>query len=413
LWKDTSIDSFLLAKSPLITFVKATNACGTAYDTITIKAFQSQAINLVSDSILCKGKSIVFNINIQGKNSYLWQDGTTSPQYTINQPGIYSITVTDTNSCQRSASVKITNLANPSISLPNDTIACNAISLPLQIQCAGCNYNWSNGATSATITADKEGTYSVTASNVCGNTKDSIHVGIDISPKIKTIGDTTICKGTSIVYSIGLEGNYSYHWQDASTDSLYTISKAGTYSFTVTDPHHCSSNKLFNITENIAPKFQLPNDSSYCDSIQIPLDVSCNACLYSWNDGFTLPHYVISKAGTYIVTVSNSCGTKSDSIIVHKIDCESMLDVPSAFSPNNDNINDVLYAVGKSIEHVSFKIFNRWGQLVFESNSMSNGWDGKQNGKAAEEGVYVYYISATSIKDGHTLTQTGTITLIR
>jgi gliding motility-associated-like protein len=95
------------------------------------------------------------------------------------------------------------------------------------------------------------------------------------------------------------------------------------------------------------------------------------------------------------------------------VDCASFLDVPSAFSPNNDNINDVLYAVGKSIENLSFKIFNRWGQIVFQSNNLSNGWDGKINGKDAEEGVYIYSIMASSLSDGHVLSQTGNITIIR
>ena len=157
----------------------------------------------------------------------------------------------------------------------------------------------------------------------------------------------------------------------------------------------------------------MPNDTSYCDKMQLLLDVNCLECSYMWNNGSTQPQQTIDKAGTYSVVVSTICGSKTDSIVVKKVDCESMLDVPTAFSPNDDNLNDILFAVGKNIENIQFRIFNRWGQMIFESTDLKNGWDGKQNGKALDEGVYMFYISAKSTKDGHVLSQSGNITLIR
>jgi len=413
LWSNKSTDSTISAQSPSIQFVKASNACGIVYDTITISAFPNKTIQLPSDSILCPGKSMTFNVSLSGTNTYLWQDGNTNPQYTINKTGIFTVQITDDNNCVSSKSITVTGLAVPSITLPNDTVACDTISLQLSVQCPSCKYLWQNANTTASLLANTIGTYSVTASNVCGISKDSIRVKIIESPILKRINDTTLCSGTSVIINTGIFGKHNYVWQDGQVDSTLSISKAGNYSVTITDQNHCKNSESFIVSELLKPQVSLPKDSIFCDSLNLPIDVSCQNCSYLWNDASTIPEQTLTKAGIYSVTVSNICGSKADTIQITKVDCQSFLDVPTAFSPNNDNLNDILFAVGKSIENFQFQIFNRWGQMIFESTDLKMGWDGKQNGKSVEEGVYMFHVTAKSVNDGHILSQSGTITLIR
>ncbi len=86
--------------------------------------------------------------------------------------------------------------------------------------------------------------------------------------------------------------------------------------------------------------------------------------------------------------------------------------IPTAFSPNGDGQNDILYARGHNIAAFHLAIFDRWGNKVFESQSMNQGWDGTYNYKPMETGTYVYYADG-SYTDGKTFHQKGNITLVR
>jgi gliding motility-associated-like protein len=86
--------------------------------------------------------------------------------------------------------------------------------------------------------------------------------------------------------------------------------------------------------------------------------------------------------------------------------------VPNAFSPNGDGNNDILYIHGKAIFQLSFKLYDRWGHLVFETSTLDNGWNGIYNGQPAPTEGYAYLMDVT-FTDGVTLTKKGSITLLR
>jgi len=89
-----------------------------------------------------------------------------------------------------------------------------------------------------------------------------------------------------------------------------------------------------------------------------------------------------------------------------------LADVPSGFSPNGDGNNDIVFVRGFSIKEMDFKIYNRWGQLVFESTDREKGWDGTFNGKPQPMDAYAYILTAT-FKDGTHYKKKGNITLLR
>ena len=89
-----------------------------------------------------------------------------------------------------------------------------------------------------------------------------------------------------------------------------------------------------------------------------------------------------------------------------------LVDVPSGFSPNGDGVNDVVYVKGYGIEKMTFRIFNRWGEKVFESTNMNNGWDGRYKGVMQEMEVYQYTLNVTFFDKSNT-TKKGSITLLK
>jgi gliding motility-associated-like protein len=98
------------------------------------------------------------------------------------------------------------------------------------------------------------------------------------------------------------------------------------------------------------------------------------------------------------------------------IDTDNPLDneifVPNTFTPNSDGKNDVLYVYGNSIAKLRLRIYNQWGEFIYESLNIQNGWDGTYRGRTQPNGVYVYQLEA-DFNDGTKATKKGTITLLR
>lgn len=115
------------------------------------------------------------------------------------------------------------------------------------------------------------------------------------------------------------------------------------------------------------------------------------------------------------VTIPDGNGCPSiDSVLISVIECDiSDIFIPTAFSPNGDGKNDVLYPRGTScMNQISFLIYDRWGELVFESASPDLGWDGFFKGKLMNPAVFVYYLSGT-FPNGQSINRGGNITLLK
>jgi gliding motility-associated-like protein len=132
------------------------------------------------------------------------------------------------------------------------------------------------------------------------------------------------------------------------------------------------------------------------------------------------PIATINTNITYKLEVENVYGCMASDTISYTVQCEeaSQLFVPNAFSPDNDGLNDVLMVRGKGLASVKyFRIFNRWGQLVFEKNNFNpndpnHGWDGKVNGVPANPEVYVYTAEVVCTAGG-VFVKKGNVTLFR
>jgi gliding motility-associated-like protein len=124
---------------------------------------------------------------------------------------------------------------------------------------------------------------------------------------------------------------------------------------------------------------------------------------------------IATGPGKYWVDVINRCGKISDTIIVvKKIDgCECSLYMPSAFTPNNDGKNELIKAFSNCPVMGQLKIFNRWGQLVYQTNDLQNGWNGVYNNMPQTTGVYVYQVSYKYIFRPGEFMKKGTFVLIR
>jgi gliding motility-associated-like protein len=157
-------------------------------------------------------------------------------------------------------------------------------------------------------------------------------------------------------------------------------------------------------------------DSTYCPGEQFRLDAFVPFGTYAWNDGHEGSNHVITTTGTYSVTVRTPCAVLERSIDIGDGECAPLVNIPNAFTPDGDGINDV-FRIVLSAEPLDLEllIFDRWGEQLFSSTDPAATWDGTYNGTPAQDGVYVYQVTYRKVADTGVVSEKlrGHVTLLR
>jgi gliding motility-associated-like protein len=193
------------------------------------------------------------------------------------------------------------------------------------------------------------------------------------------------------------------------------VKDAGSYYITTKTALGCDSITYFTIKKDKdVTKLSLGNDSCLTQPVKIILRATTGFEKYFWNGNSitAADTFAITMPGSYAVKVSNKCGTKTDSIIIHP-KCDYPIYMPTAFTPNNDGINDDygISSLNKNIL-ISFKIYNRWGQVVFQTNKATERWNGRYKTEQLQFGSFTYYIQMLGLS-GKRLTAKGSFMLLR
>ncbi len=173
-WSDGSTNQTITTTNAGTYSVEVTlNNC-TGTDTAAFTNLPTPVVNLGSDTLACNGNSILLDAGNTGA-SYLWQDGSTAQTITVTVAGTYAVQVTQAG-CTGNDAVIVTYQGTPAFTLGKDTTACYDQQITLQLPAALGAFSWSNGSTDTSIQVSTAGIYSVTVSNVCGPTTDSINI---------------------------------------------------------------------------------------------------------------------------------------------------------------------------------------------------------------------------------------------
>jgi len=164
------------------------------------------------------------------------------------------------------------------------------------------------------------------------------------------------------------------------------------------------------------PFIDLGKDTTLCMEETLLLNANWPGADYLWQDNSTQSTFEVESEGLFWVTLSADGCEYTDSISVSFIDCSCEIKLPNAFTPNNDGVNDIFRLIPPidacSFTDFNFKIFNRWGTLIFESDSELSGWDGRYENKPVPSDAYIYIISYRLNDDTHGELK-GDVTLIR
>jgi gliding motility-associated-like protein len=410
LWKDGSTNSnYTIQNAGLYTLQVTQNGCSSS-DSILVNYKPLPVVHLGNDTGFCAGESLLLNAFSSNINSYLWQDNSTQPDYSVTAPGNYYVHVTGNNGCMNADTISITVTQPPSFSLGTDTALCDQQTLAYNFNISGATYLWNNGDTHNRYTINSAGIYWLKVSQGQCSSSDTITVNYNPLPKVNLGKDTSVCAGTAYTLNAYNSGA-NYLWQDNSRLSTYRVTNPGSYYVSV-DLNGCVQNDTVQIAYSSPPVFSLGNDTSLCPGQTIMLEPKVNGLVsYKWQDGSRLDHYTITAAGSYTLQVTNNCGSSTDELNVSTAVC--LLEMPTAFTPNNDGLNDVFRVrYSEFIKEFDMVIYNRWGEKIFETKDPHNGWDGNLKSLPQNEGSYVWVIKLTD-HNNKAQTAHGLVTLIR
>jgi gliding motility-associated-like protein len=306
---------------------------------------------------------------------------------------------------------------NSWLDLGNDTVVCfgESIWVDASLGCQG-HYLWNDGDTNALRQLDAPGIYSVTASLGCGPVSDQIRFDWQPFPDAALPSDTFLCPGGSVTLEAG-EGFDQYVWNDGSGGKLLTIAQPGFYWIEVTDAAGCTGRDTSFVSLLPEPMVDFGDDTELCNWDSALLDPGNEGIYasYTWQDQSDNDYYWVKLPGKYWVDVVNPCGKATDTVIFTFKDCQTQLWVPNAFTPDNGGTNSLFMAQGLNIAAFRMYIYNRWGEMVFESSDLNMGWNGTFAGRPCPSGVYVWIIRYKGISesDQNDQVRKGNVVLIR
>jgi gliding motility-associated-like protein len=290
------------------------------------------------------------------------------------------------------------------------------------------SYNWSNGAALPQLTGLSPGTYSVSVSDehACPSIDSDILISELEKINFQITGSDLLCyqDGTGeieVVNFSGGTGNYTtFEWlkngQEYSESPDVSNLQAGTYSFTVMDDNGCTATDSIVISEPAPIILELvgTNGTTTLGSIDLTATGGISPYTFLWNTGAITEDIDPLGGGLYYVDVTdgNLCKS-SDSIF---IEVHFRVYAPTAFSPNNDELNDefVIYGLGTDLRDFNLRIFNRYGQTVFETTDPNIHWNGKLYNTGQELPIEVYtWIIELNYIGGEKIIDKGNVTLLK
>lgn len=430
--------------------------CPDVTSTITIDIISCTGTPPVADFsasnvTICAGDCIDFtDLSTVGTNpSWSWsfpgaQTTTSTDQNPMGicylNPGTYDVTLTVTDDGGMDTETKVAYItvnASPNVTAtatPNDTI-CTGDQVTLTGGGA-VSYTWDNGVTDGVaFSPTATTTYTVIGTDANGCTRNAVITVVvencDPIQAIWGVNSTNICFNDCITFTDSSTGNIStWEWDfggggtpNTSTTPSPTICFDSTGTFTVSLTVIGGGDT--STTSQVISVFPGPTVTATLDTL---IDLGGSADLiavgsgpgtYSWDP----PEFVdCDTCATtfaspylntlYIVTHTDVNGCSATDTVDVMVNFIEGIDVPSAFSPNADGNNDILFVKGIGIESMTFTIYNRYGQKVFESDNQQIGWDGTFRGRPENSGVFTWMLEYRLVNQATGLLK-GNTTLIR
>ena len=409
-------------------------------DTVTVIARELPVISITNDTLICSIDTLQLSSSAAGAAQFLWSpnyrmsnQNIASPQVSPQNSTKYFLKITDAYQCVNNDSVFVNVKQFVSINAGNDTTICETDAIQLKPISDALHYKWmpATSLNNDSIRNPIANPLTTTTYQVIGNigkcqSNDNITIKVVPYPIANAGKDVSICfDSTTVLHASG--GTY-YLWDPPtylsnpnSPTPTATPARTTQYVVTVTDILGCSKGVKDTVIVTVFPKIvaSAGNDTTVVSNQPLQLN-GRGGQTYLWspstglsNDHIANPIAKLLGNQQYILKVTNEAGCferDTMNVTVYKVDAG--LYVPTAFTPNGDGKNDIFKPIALGMKSVSFfKIFNRFGQLVFDGNP-NIGWDGTFKGKPVEPDVFVWIVEGIDFEN-HKISKQGSVMLIR
>ncbi len=370
-------------------------------DDITITVYPVFSVITDAEVALCStvGGQLEASVDVANAMDWQWQPTTGLSNASIPDPQVlseltqtYTVTATIAGlggaSCSASAQVDLISIF-PDMELGDDIVACSEQTVTLDPGLpVNYAYDWTvDGATLPVLDVTTSGTYGLTATSPegCVNS-DAITVTFTDGPVLQVPDSATGCASAGLLVDAApldaSTGPYTYLWSNGSIEATSTFYESTTAQVQVTDAGGCTTTATMILEVLPSPEFYFPTDSALCfedfPDVQHQLSVPAGYAAYQWMDGSAQPTLSVDGPGVFSVVVANELGcTTERTVTVIDFCSEPLLFIPTAFTPDGDGLNEVLRVEGRNLVQLDFKVYNRWGSLVWEADSIGDYWHGQ------------------------------------
>ncbi|MFC0776405.1 T9SS type B sorting domain-containing protein, partial [Terrimonas alba] len=444
-----------LAAGDYTVIVTDANGC-TATTTATISQESNiLTVNKTVNSATCTAKNGAVNLLVNGGNSpytYNWKgpQGFAAATKDISNlaSGTYEVNVTDANGCTATTTATVGQAEQAPKVVTSDITLCSPANLTDPSVTAGSDAGltftyWLDEAATNAIPDPKAvyaGTYYIKSVNQFGcATIEPVTVSIQSSPSFVVTNPANVCAPATVditapAITAGSDPRLTFtYWMDAALTTPISnpkvIANSGTYYIKASASGGCTFVKTVQVTITVnkggkSVRYPTVTTSPYVSTPLTARTIGAND-KYTWNPPTGLsatniknPTFRHSANTEYTITIDDGSAcpvVDTLAVVMRQLDpgCTSDIFVPKAWSPNNDRHNDRLFPIPVCIRELKyFRVFNRWGQLVFETNILKEGWDGNFKGVPQVMDTYTWTLEATG-EDGKYFKRAGNSVLIR
>lgn len=359
------------------TLIATTGDCS-AQASVDVSVNANPSVDLDEIYAFCQGESVEFTIAPVNTNTATWSNGTNGFSTVFTDPGNAGLTLTNSANCTTDYAFTLIEILLPIGQLPESLSLCDGEGELLSPGVANA-YTWSNGSSQSTLSVDSAGTYSVTMSNGGCSIELTTEVSVAASPQFNFSSEFDLCQDSTLVQSLP-DLAYDFTLNGILVNDTLRILQPGAYLLTAIDwESGCSTVQTFTVEQRFAPRASLPENVHLCELSSVILDPGNTAFETAsvWNTGADTGLLTVLEPGIYSVELTNLCGSANAVTEVEVVACDCPVFVPNAFTPDLDDLNEVFFpVVSCDVKDYSFAVYDRWGELLFLTGKVGEGWNG-------------------------------------
>ncbi len=290
-----------------------TNGCSNN-DTVTVQQLTELTPSVTGDLAFCDGETSLLDAGT-GYNTYLWSDGSDTPQLTVSSSGTYSVTVSNADGCTGQTSVTVVENLLPVVSINGAATFCAGSPATLSATPGFESYQWTGGSDTEAITVSSGGNYQLTVTDVngCQNTTAFAIQEIPL-PTPSISGVPGFCPGASATLSVNA-GYQNYLWNTGETAATISAATTADFDVTVTDAFGCTGSTSIQVAEYATSIPAISGVLDFCPGIGTSLNASGNFVNYTWTGGTQAQALAVSQAGAYGVTATDANGCQTNASV--------------------------------------------------------------------------------------------------